>query len=140
MIRTRPPAGDDDDDDRRHFDSPSQRRRSAGRPARHDPEATLIGQLRRRLLDEHRRGRGPGPDAADPPPVRRRAAELLDAVRRVAPSPLVVAGHDADAALLLDARGLAELDARGPRPGLMVLRLPRLPRPTRGGRGWSGGE
>ena len=88
---------------RRADDIPPWRRRTAD-----NADPTLIGQLRRRLAGER---------DATPAPVRRRAAELLAALRRVAPSPLLVSGADADAALLLEARGLAEV-----RPH----RLPRL--------------
>ena len=87
-----------------------------------DAEAALVGQLRRRLLAEQAAdaagGKAP-PDAA-PPHVRRRAAELLARLRRVAPARLLA--DAGDAALLLDARGLAELRPHD-RPGLLVLRL-----------------
>ncbi|MEM7806599.1 MAG: hypothetical protein AAF561_00635 [Planctomycetota bacterium] len=93
-----------------------------------DPDEALIAQLRRRLLREQAEDLR-GDDATDsadrpralPAPVRRRADELLDRLRRVAPSRLVVAGHDADAALLLDERGVAEVECHA-RPNLLLLR------------------
>jgi hypothetical protein len=87
------------------------------RPA-FDAEAERIDQLRRRLLAEA----GDAGDAAMPALAHRRAAVLLAKLRRVSPSPLLVAGHDADAALLLDGRGLASVEPNE-RPGLLVLRL-----------------
>ncbi|MEM8493863.1 MAG: hypothetical protein AAF916_10835 [Planctomycetota bacterium] len=50
------------------------------------------------------------------------AERLLAKLRRVDPSPFLIHAADADAALLLDARGLAELD-RHPVRSVLVLRL-----------------
>ncbi|MEM1012525.1 MAG: hypothetical protein AAGI46_09935 [Planctomycetota bacterium] len=98
-------------------------------PTRFDADEALVAQLRRRLLREQAEdlrgndatGTADRPGAL-PAPVMRRADELLDRLRRVAPSRLVVAGHDADAALLLDERGVAEVEPHY-RAGLLTLRL-----------------
>ena len=80
----------------------------------------MIAQLRRRLMNlDGGDGHAPPPV---PPHVRRRAAELLARLRRVAPAVLVLDAGDADAALMLDGRGLARLRPHD-RPGLLLLTL-----------------
>ncbi len=92
-----------------------------------DADAAELAQLRRRLLADA------GPPGTSP--TRRRADELLARLRRVGPCPLLIDGRDADAALLLDAAGLAELTPHA-RRDLLVLRLDASDGATgRGGRG-----